>query len=64
MRLSCPGLAIERLDAHTLHQCSDVLTTDAEALQSQQISQHARTGKRVCQMQLIQTMHQRQFTLT
>jgi hypothetical protein len=52
------GLAVQRLDAHALHQRRHMLAPDLEALLGQQIAQHARARKRHFQMQTIDALHQ------
>src|ERR1035437_8898215 len=39
------GLAIKGFNAHLLHQCTDVLTSDLNLLQPKHVTQHARSGK-------------------
>ena len=48
------GLAIERFDAHLLHQRTDVFATDLDLLQPQ----HARSGKGRFQVQFVDPPHQ------
>jgi hypothetical protein len=57
------GLAVQRLDAHAPHQRAHVPAADLDALQAQQVAQHAAAGKRVLQVQLVDAAHQRQLGL-
>jgi len=65
LRIASAGdpLAIQRLNAHAGHQGRDVPPTHDVALGTQQIAQHACTGKRVLQMQPINLAHQLQIKL-
>ena len=60
-RLGGVGLAIERLDAHPLHQRGDMQAPDREALRQQQVAQHPAARKRVRQMQFIHPPHDGQI---
>jgi hypothetical protein len=55
------GSAIDRLDAHALHQGRDVQPAHSKPFSSQRIAQHASAGERVFQMQFIKPAHQRQI---
>jgi hypothetical protein len=57
------GLAVQRLDAHAPHQRAHVPPADLDALQAQQVAQHAAAGERVLQVQLVDAAHQRQLGL-
>jgi hypothetical protein len=57
------GLAVQRLDAHAPHQRAHVPAADLDALQAQQVAQHAAAGKRVLQVHLVDAAHQRQLGL-
>jgi hypothetical protein len=50
--------AIERLYPHPPHQRLHMTATDLAPPQSQQASQHTRTGERILQMQPIETLHE------
>ena len=47
----------ERLYPHPPHQCFDMPTADLAPLGSQRTSQHPRTGKRILQVQPVETPH-------
>jgi hypothetical protein len=49
--------AIERLYPHPPHQRLHMPAADLAPLQSQQASQHTRTGEGILQMQPIETLH-------
>ena len=49
--------AIERLYPHPLHERLHMPAADLAPLQSQQASQHTRTGEGVLQVQPIETLH-------
>jgi hypothetical protein len=57
------GLAVQRLDAHAPHQRAHVPAADLDALQAQQVAQHAAARERVLQVQLVDAAHQRQLGL-
>ena len=57
MPLTGVGLPIQRLDAHRTHQRRDVLATDGKAVLTQQITQHARAGEWMLQVQLVDASH-------
>jgi hypothetical protein len=57
------GLAVQRLDAHAPHQRAHVPAADLDALQAQQVAQHAAARERVLQVQLVDAPHQRQLGL-
>jgi hypothetical protein len=48
-------------DAHFAHQRADVLASDHYALSLEQAHQHARAGKRMLQVQLVDAAHERKI---
>ena len=52
---------VERLHAHTRHQCAHVFPPDRETILIQLVAQHARVHERVLQVQRVQTPHQDQI---
>ena len=61
-RLGGVGLAVERLDAHALHQRGDMQTSDRKALGHQQIAQHPTAREREVEMQFVHPPHQGQIS--
>ncbi len=57
MSLCGPGLAVERLYAHLPHQGTHMLAPDLDAILSEDVSQHADTGKWGLQVQTIDALH-------
>lgn len=57
------GLAVQHLDAHAQHQRAHMSPTDLDALQAQEVAQHAAVRERGFQVQLIDAAHQRQLGL-
>lgn len=57
-------LAIQRFDAHFVHQCTAMLASDHYALSLKQAHQHARAGKRMFLVQLVDAAHERQIRAT
>ena len=55
--------AIQGLNAHAAHQSGHLASANGAALASQEIAQHARTGKGILEMQLVNPTHQRQRRL-
>jgi hypothetical protein len=55
------GLAVQRLNAHRVHQCGDVLATDEMAFALEQVAHHAAARERVLEMQLIDAAHHAQI---
>src|SRR6266508_2471146 len=60
-RLGGARTAIERLYPHPPHQRLHMPAADLAPLQSQQASQHTRTGEGILQVQPIETLHDRQI---
>ena len=56
-------LTIQGLQAHAAHQGRDVPPPNGQALLPQEIAQHARTGKRMGQMPLVDPPHPREHRL-
>src|SRR5690606_37908463 len=63
-RLGRSGLAIQRLNAHALHQRSHMTPANMHVLLPEHIAQHPGAGKRILQVQLVDAMHQGQVPLT
>ena len=66
VRLIAPagvGLAVERCDAQCLHQRTDVLAPDVDAVQTKHVVQHAGAGKGMLQMQPVDPSHQSKIDL-
>ena len=57
------ALAIDRRDAHLVHQRAHMLAAHHEAFQLEHVAQHAGTGEREVQVQLVDAPHQRQIRL-
>ncbi len=57
------GFAVDRFDAHLLHQASHPCTANCRTLASQQITQHPCTRKRIVQMQPVHRLHQCQVRI-
>ena len=57
------GLAIKSFNAHLLHQRTDVLTSDLNLLQPEHVTQHARAGKWMLQVQFVDSSHQPKITV-
>ena len=60
LRLGGARTAIERLYPHPLHERLHMPAADLAPLQSQQASQHTRTGEGILQVQPIETLHDRE----
>ncbi len=61
MRLIPPagvGFAVEGFNTPLLHQRADVFASDRDLFQPEHAAQHARPGKRMLQMQLVDLPHQ------
>ena len=56
-------LPIQGLKAHAAHQCGHMPPYNGVALMPYEIAQHARAGKRIRQMQLVDPPHQRERRL-
>src|SRR5450631_1769488 len=52
--------AINRLDAHALHQRGDAAAADLDTLAVQKVAQHPAARERVFQMQLVDAAHERE----
>jgi hypothetical protein len=52
--------AIDRLDAHALHQRGDVAAADLDALAVEKVAQHPAAREWVFQMQFVDAAHQRE----
>ena len=57
-------LPVERLHAHTRHQCAHVFPPDRATLLIQLVAQHERAHERVLQVQRVKATHQGQIGLT
>ena len=55
------GLAVDRFDAHFVHQRAHVLATDLKTFEREHVTQHSGTRKRVFQMQFIHAAHEPQI---
>jgi hypothetical protein len=56
-------LTIQGLQAHAAHQRRDVPPPKGQALMPQEIAQHARSGKRILQIQRVNPSHQPELHL-
>ena len=56
-------LAIQGLNPHAPHQRGDMPPVNRMARSPQEVPQHARAGKRIGQMQLVEPPHQREHRL-
>jgi hypothetical protein len=52
--------AIDRLDAHALHQRGDVAAADLDARAVEKVAQHPAARERIFQMQFVDAAHQRE----
>ncbi len=57
------GLAVQRLDAHALHQRGHVPAPDVEALAVEHVAQHAAAGEGMRQVERVDALHQPQVGL-
>ena len=57
------GLAVDRLDVELLHQRADMFAANLMAFQFEHVTEHARSGEGVFQMQFIDAPQQLQIAL-
>jgi hypothetical protein len=55
------GTPVQGLDAHALHERTDMLASDLEASPAQRVAQHPRTHERMLQVQRVNAAHQREI---